>query len=87
MGNRQIIAEVKKMKKLVQECIPLFSPEDKARKFAEDPDIQIQKIAAQELRHDDPVDKTGLIVKQAVEDKRIPQAHRTDWQPALPRGA
>ena len=87
MGNREIITKVKKMKKLVQECISLFSPKEKGGKFAEDPYIQIQKIAAQELGHDSPVDKPGLIVKQTVEDKWIPQAHRTNWQPTLPRGA
>jgi len=63
MRNCQIITKVKKVKKLVEECIPMFSTEKKSGKFAEDPDIQIHKKATKELGHDNPVDKPGLIVK------------------------
>jgi hypothetical protein len=66
MGNCEIVAKVKKMEKLVEEWIPLFSTEEKCGKCAEDPDIQIHKIVAEELRHDDRVDKPGLIVEEAV---------------------
>jgi len=62
-GNDQIITKVKKVKKLVEECIPVFPKEEKGGKFAEDPDIQIHKKAVKELGHDNPVDQPGLIVK------------------------
>jgi hypothetical protein len=51
------------MKKLVEECIPLFPTEEKGGKFAEDPDIQMHKKAVKELGHDNPVEQPGLIVK------------------------
>lgn len=62
-GNYQIITKVKKVKKLVEEWIPMFPAEEKGGKFAEDPDIQIHKKAVKELGHDNPVDQPGLIVK------------------------
>jgi hypothetical protein len=62
-GDDQIISEVKEVKKLVEECIPLFSAKEKGGEFSEDPDIQIHKKAIQELGHDNPVDQPGLIVK------------------------
>ena len=66
MGNCQVITKVKKVKKLVEECIPMFATEEKGGKFAEDPNIQIHKIVTKELGYDNPVDKPGLIVKQTV---------------------
>jgi hypothetical protein len=51
------------VKKLVEECIPMFPTEEKAGKFAEDPDVQIHKKAIHELGYDNPVDQSGLIVK------------------------
>jgi hypothetical protein len=63
------------MKKLVKECIPMYSAEGKARKFTEDPDVQIHKKAINELGYNNPVDQSGLVVKWAVQDHRIPQAH------------
>jgi len=66
MGYRYIITKIEKMKELVEECIPVFSTEEKGREFAKDPDIEIHKKAAKELGDDHPVDKPGLIVKQAV---------------------
>ena len=68
------------MKKLVEECISLFPTEEKGGKFAEDPDVQMHKKTIKELGHDNPVDQPGLVVKQAVEDQWIPQAHGTDRQ-------
>ena len=65
-GNYQIITKVKKVKKLVEESIPMFPPEEKGGELAEDPNIQIHKKAIQEMRHDNPVDQPGLIVKQTV---------------------
>jgi hypothetical protein len=52
----QIITKVKKVKKLVEECIALFPTEEKGGKFAEDPDIQIHKKTIKELGHHNPVD-------------------------------
>jgi hypothetical protein len=83
-GNYQIITKVKKVKKLVEECIPMFPTEEKGGKFAEDPDVEIHKKAIEELGHDNPVDQPGLVVKQTVEDQWIPQAHRTDRHTAPP---
>jgi hypothetical protein len=62
-GNYQIITKVKKVKKLVEECIPILPTEEKGGKFAEDPDIQIHKEAIKELGYDNPVDQPGLIVE------------------------
>ena len=54
------------MKELVEERIPMFPIEEKAGKFAEDPDIQIHKKVIKEPGRDNPVDQPGLIVKQTV---------------------
>jgi hypothetical protein len=51
------------VKKLVEECIPMFPAEEKGGKLAEDSDIQFHKKAIKELGHDNPVDQPGLIVK------------------------
>jgi hypothetical protein len=51
------------MKELIEESIPIFPTEENARKFAEDPDVQIHKIPIKDLGHDNPVDQPGLIVK------------------------
>jgi hypothetical protein len=67
-GNYQIITKVKEVKKLVEECIPLFPTEEKGGKFAEDPDIEIHEKVIEEPGHDNPVDQPGLIVKHTVEN-------------------
>ena len=51
------------MKKLVEECIPMFPTEEKGGKFAENTNIQIHKKTIKKLGHDNPVDQPGLIVK------------------------
>jgi hypothetical protein len=51
------------VEKLVEQCIPRFPAEEKSRKLAEDPDIQVHEKAIQELGLDNPVDQPGLIVK------------------------
>ena len=51
------------MKKFIKDSISLVSIEEKSGEFAEDADVQIQKKAVQELRYDNSVDQSGLIVK------------------------
>jgi hypothetical protein len=63
MGNCQIVTKVKKVKKLVEKCIPMLATEEKGWKFAEYPDIQVHKIVTKELGHNNRVDKPGLIIK------------------------
>jgi hypothetical protein len=62
-GNYQIITKIKEMKKLVEECISPYSTEEKARKFAENPDVQIHKKAINELGYNNPVDQSGMVVQ------------------------
>jgi len=51
------------MKKLIEECIPMISMEEKTGKFAEEADVQIHKKVVHELGYDNSVDQSGLIVK------------------------
>jgi len=63
VGNCQVITKIKKVKELIEECAPMFHMEEKGGILAEDPDIQIQKKTIKELRHDNPVEQSGLIIK------------------------
>jgi hypothetical protein len=62
------------VKKLVEEGIAMCTAEEETWKLAEDPYVQIQKKTIHKPGDDNRVNQSGLIVKKAVQDQRIPQA-------------
>jgi hypothetical protein len=73
-GNYQIITKIKKVKKLIEEGAALCTAEEETGKFTEDMHVQVKKKTIHELRYDNRVDQSGLIVKKTVQDQGIPQA-------------
>jgi hypothetical protein len=83
-GNYQVIAEVKKMEKLIEKSTSICPIEEKPREFAEDKDVQIHEKVIQEPGYDDPVNQSGLVVKKGIQGQWIPHAHRAHQYTALP---